>query len=151
MRFITVLLCCVAAMTGHAMALAETGRGLVRLLVASNDLAATPARTEALVPLVTVGVVEDDLPLATDSVNLVFLVAETPVDEAEAERVLAPEGVLLSGSPLVAATMPVNDQYGGWTHFDADAHATGVAADTWIPTIRIRIIDSGKLRKARLP
>ena len=138
----------------HAKALGLTGRWMVRVM--ANNPQQVMAQTESLVPLVTVDAAQTYgamLPFTTDSVNLVILGSNSFISEDEAKRVLAPEGVLLTGSTLTKQVMPIDERYGSWAHFYGDAHASNNTPDELVgPSTSLRWFSqnmpAGSLRAA---
>jgi len=126
----------------HALKLAATGRWLVRVVPGSAETATALAKATArLHPLVTVGDVAQRLPFAEDSVNLVILGTGAAIPLGEAQRVLAPGGVLLSESngSFKAAVEPVDPRFAPWTHWQADEFASGSSNDAAVgPSNRLR-------------
>ena len=122
---------------GHAKTLALTGQWLVHLV--SEDADERTRMKHAVIdfmPLITVGPLTSSeeayqLPFGPDSVNLIIQHPTKLINQDEISRVLAPQGLSLSGSSeqLTAFVEPDDDRYAPWTHFRADAYQSGVSAD----------------------
>ena len=117
----------------HAITLAQQGNWLVHIV--SDDPAERRRIQQAAsdwVPLITVGPLNKGvLPFGPDSVNLIIQKPEQNLATEEISRVLAPQGIALSGAmdQLTATTEPDDERYAPWTHFRADAYQSGVSAD----------------------
>lgn len=127
----------------QAIDIATSGRWLAHIVVA-DEKAEERARekTQRMAAIVSVSLMGKKAPFSTDTVNATVLSAGADFGIDEARRITAPGGtVLFQGTK---ETIPANLGYGDWSHWRANADATGIVEDEFVgPSNRLGWMNQG--------